>query len=277
MSLHIQVARPSSAYAPYVKYYKYIESDLSGVFKVVPIPYIEMYFNFTSCEVISPGHYELTRPMVHIAGLHSSGQEGYSRMNGTGRGGGFCIVFKPQGFDQLFGIKSAELCQYAVDGLSVFGEPAERLYHRLEQSHDIDEMVFWTEWFFKALRKPPRHNADRIHHIIGYMEGIHGMSSTSEVCRRFSMTQRTLQRTFKNEIGLSPKELMQIFRINHALKMIRKYPEKNLTTISYLSGYYDQSHFIRDIRRITGMAPGKLVSGTGNNFTISNREFIRSH
>ena len=56
MGQKIEIAEPSKLFKPFVYYYKYVETDLTGMYKIVPIPFVELYFNFTNLNLISPGY-----------------------------------------------------------------------------------------------------------------------------------------------------------------------------------------------------------------------------
>jgi AraC-like DNA-binding protein len=90
------------------------------------------------------------------------------------------------------------------------------------------------------------------------MDKTNGMLRVSQLCKIYNITPRSLERHFMEEIGIPVKELLQIFRINRAIRMLAEEPNANLAGLSYLSGYSDQSHFIKDIKRITGISPGEL-------------------
>jgi AraC-like DNA-binding protein len=93
----------------------------------------------------------------------------------------------------------------------------------------------------------------------------------------YNVTPRSLDRHFRDEIGISPKELLNIFRINKAIRLIFDNPDCDLTGISYLSGYYDQSHFIKDIKKILGISPGQLQgTKTIKDSTLDNRLFLKT-
>ncbi len=94
--------------------------------------------------------------------------------------------------------------------------------------------------------------------IINYMEIINGMATVSHICHLFNITPRTLERHFRYSIGISPKAMLHLFRISHAISLLREKQDSDLTGISYQSGYYDQSHFIRDIKEFTGITPRQM-------------------
>ncbi len=70
--------------------------------------------------------------------------------------------------------------------------------------------------------------------------------------------KRHLIRIFKTRYGLSPKVLLNILRLHLCLTLLLD-DKKTLSEIAFLCGYYDQSHFIKEIKRYTGISPLKLI------------------
>jgi len=108
------------------------------------------------------------------------------------------------------------------------------------------------------------------------MDETNGMIRVSQLCNTYNITPRSLERHFIEEIGIPAKELLQIFRINKAIRILAEKPNANLAGLSYLSGYFDQSHFIKDIKKITGISPGQLQRTESGNKPVHNRLFIKS-
>jgi AraC-like DNA-binding protein len=65
----------------------------------------------------------------------------------------------------------------------------------------------------------------------------------------------TLEKKFKQKVGITPKNLAAIYRFNHAVALKSHKPSISFTQISYECGYYDQAHLIRDFSRFTGQSP----------------------
>ncbi|WP_211234000.1 helix-turn-helix domain-containing protein [Chitinilyticum litopenaei] len=66
--------------------------------------------------------------------------------------------------------------------------------------------------------------------------------------------KRKLERQFLDTVGVSPKQLSKLVRLQTALKLLINQKE-TLTNIAYTSNYYDQSHFIKDFKEFTGIRP----------------------
>lgn len=276
MEQRIKIAEPSKLFEPYIQYYKYIETDITGTYKIVPISYVELYFNFTHVNLFSPDCYDLNFPKIHLAGLQLYDQNAYSTMFGTDRKGGFCVVFKPRGFYYLFRIKSSDYCKYCIPGDSVFKSEIYRLWEQLNGCSDITAMKDLFENSFSGLARGHSYRPDLLDHILARMDKTSGMIRVSQLCSIYNITPRTLERHFMEEIGIPAKEILQILRINNAIRMLAEEPAGNLAGLSYLCGYYDQSHFIRDIKKITGMSPLHLQLTETNAKAIDNRLFIKT-
>jgi AraC-like DNA-binding protein len=76
------------------------------------------------------------------------------------------------------------------------------------------------------------------------------------------LTPRTLQRRFRDEVGLDPTLLRRIFRFRTAFRMLERLPPGRWTRVAARAGYFDQAHLIREFRRFAG-APPSVFFGTG--------------
>ncbi len=78
------------------------------------------------------------------------------------------------------------------------------------------------------------------------------------------LTTRRVQAIFADHVGLSPKALSRIARLQRALAHARSQPNCTLGAVAHDSGYYDHAHFIRDCRDIAGETPGSVLGRAGD-------------
>ena len=78
--------------------------------------------------------------------------------------------------------------------------------------------------------------------------------NVNELASKFALSTRQFDRKFKIYSGFSPKMYWRLTRLENALKQYGQ--NKSLTQIAYECGYYDQSHFIHDVKAFTGYHPG---------------------
>ncbi|RED98953.1 helix-turn-helix domain-containing protein [Marinoscillum furvescens] len=85
-----------------------------------------------------------------------------------------------------------------------------------------------------------------------------GCETLSQVYHECGVSERTFQRFCKLRIGLSPKQLVTLTRINYYLEEVLEKPEINWMEIVVKHAYYDQSHLIHEFKRFARMSPTQL-------------------
>ena len=80
------------------------------------------------------------------------------------------------------------------------------------------------------------------------------MHSVSAVAKELGMHRTALARTFKRIYGESPRASLTHRRLGVAAQMLTT-SAQTITQIAVECGYYDQSHFCRQFKRLTGMSP----------------------
>jgi len=69
-----------------------------------------------------------------------------------------------------------------------------------------------------------------------------------------------LERLCRRTLGLSPQQLLQRLRLEHAVHLITS-TEATIGVIASACGFYDQSSFTRQFRSVLGLTPGAYRSG----------------
>lgn len=83
-----------------------------------------------------------------------------------------------------------------------------------------------------------------------------GQFSTADLARRMALGERQVERLFRQWVGLTPKQLARIRRVQHARELLKTAPA-DLTGTAYNAGYFDQAHFIHDFKQVVGLTPGQ--------------------
>lgn len=87
----------------------------------------------------------------------------------------------------------------------------------------------------------------------------HDPLSVAKVARSLAVSERQLERRFMATVGVTPKRWQQLNRFHAAITAMRTRKVGTLTDIAMSTGYYDQAHFNRDVRRRTGITPSALL------------------
>ncbi len=95
--------------------------------------------------------------------------------------------------------------------------------------------------------------------IVEYVEGDTEVQRVSQVCEKFAISERSLQRLTARRIGLGPKWLIQRRRLHEVSERLRGPEPPDLARVAADLGYSDQAHLTRDFRRVTGLTPGEFA------------------
>lgn len=87
-----------------------------------------------------------------------------------------------------------------------------------------------------------------------------GSSPIKTILKEDLSKRRQLERKFLKQIGLSPKQLGKVVRLQTALNLLLKQKTESFTEIAYESAYYDQNHFIKDFKEFTGTTPKEFLN-----------------
>lgn len=80
-------------------------------------------------------------------------------------------------------------------------------------------------------------------------------TSIEAIARDAGASPRHLERLFGQQVGLTPKKVARVLRFQAALRTLMRDPGVSLTQVAADVGYFDQAHFIRDFRSMTGGVP----------------------
>ncbi len=109
------------------------------------------------------------------------------------------------------------------------------------------------------LRLPVDEEGELVNAVVELVETSPDLLRVDDLCERFDISERTLQRLLHKRIGLSPKWLIRRRRLQEGADRLRD-SDADLSTVAAELGYADQAHFTRDFRMSTGMTPGQFAA-----------------
>lgn len=116
--------------------------------------------------------------------------------------------------------------------------------------------------------QPANRSFLKVEAAVGLLMATKGSIQIDAVLTQVSLTGKHLDTLFQRYVGINPKKLANIIRLNHFIDYKAKNPSASLTNCSYEVDMYDQSHLIKLFRDFTGNAP-KLYLKANN--VISNQ------
>jgi transcriptional regulator GlxA family with amidase domain len=133
-----------------------------------------------------------------------------------------------------------------------------QLYEQMAEMATLREKIILVEgWLEKQLREA-RPQSPIISPSLAYINRVNGQLAMPRLAEAVSLGQRQLERLYQEQVGLSPKKMAQLRRVRQARTALKQ-AIHSLTDIAYQCGFYDQAHFIREFKGVTGLTPGAYL------------------
>lgn len=136
------------------------------------------------------------------------------------------------------------------------------IYDLAPEKENIDAIIEITEEYFTLQLSGADKEKTWLHHILQRIEKDEtNPVSIKWLAKEFHLTEKTLERTFAKQVGLTPKLFSKIVQFHKAVKAIkntRNTASKLQLNQSLSNGYHDQSHFGKDSKKIAGLTPKLL-------------------
>jgi len=185
-----------------------------------------------------------------------------------------CVLFRSYGVFNIFGYPQIEIRDKAVDLDLLCGSDGKDIIEQIILAKDDMARIIFMDKFLlrqykKTEKKKAENNAVREHLNLIMREK--GCIKIKDICTKFDLNIKTLERNFKEKIGLTPKEFSRIIRLNHLYKLINTKNEIDWLDMVYECNYYDQAHLINEFKEFTKMPPDEFLKNINNHMIHVNR------
>ena len=224
--------------------------------KIIPDGFVEMTFNFADNikRYVSETEYILN-PNAVVMGQRTKSYF----IEPVGNVDSFAICFYPFGFANLIDVPLKNLTDKEIPIEELLGEAGKKLVQDMIQAADSQERIGIIESFLRNKLNEPSTMDNIVQSTVDALLATKGSASIGDILKEEPSKRRQLERKFAQQIGLSPKQLGKVIRLQSALNMLLNQEEESLTTIAYESEYYDQAHFIKDFKEFTGINPREFL------------------
>lgn len=178
----------------------------------------------------------------------------------SGASGGLQINFTIHGARLFFGHPLREMTNLAVPLADLMGAPANDFCDRLREAGT------WAARFALADREIARRIAASgapaapVTWAWRQLRASAGRVSIGALVEETGWSQKHFIDRFRDELGLAPKTLGRVLRFARAVDVLKSGRACRFADVAADCGYYDQAHFIRDVRQFAGVAPRELVN-----------------
>jgi AraC-like DNA-binding protein len=175
----------------------------------------------------------------------------------------FGICFKPGAFYPLVKTPMVAYTDRTFLVSDVFGEAGAALRDSILATEEDHERLRIAEAFLREILTPPDENDRLIRTAVDLIIDDPDITKVNDLVERTGVNKRKLQRLFIQYVGVSPKAVIQRYRLNDAADHLLTRPATNATRVAVEYGYFDQSHFIKDFKQIVGQTPSRFAKGSG--------------
>lgn len=198
------------------------------------------------------------RPKNFVGGLHN---KSYTVKPSGEKNSCLVVEFKPYTAKYFIPCKLHHFQNNVVDVSEIWGADVRRLYQKIANEKADHHKAKLLEGFF--LEKFNDQKLSIIDHSIHLILASKGFVEVNELAINAALSSAQFRKRFKEEIGISPCQYCKIVRINSTLDLLQKNHKTSLTELTYQLGYFDQAHFIKDFKSVTGASPKYFRKGNG--------------
>ncbi|WP_327257215.1 helix-turn-helix domain-containing protein [Streptomyces sp. NBC_01244] len=176
----------------------------------------------------------------------------------TGPAEGVSVLLTPLGAYRLFGVPMSEWSDWPVAPEDLNREPWTGLPDRLAEVPDVDGRCALLDRVLRdALASGPAASPE-VAWAWQRIKGTAGRIRIEVLAARTGWSRRHLERRFRCEIGVSPKAVAQVMRLQEALRL--KGSGADWAGAAMHAGYHDQPHFDRVFKSMTGCTPTAFIA-----------------
>ncbi len=166
------------------------------------------------------------------------------------------VILKPHALKTLFGLDASELTNGLVE-LNEFS--ADDLNDQLMEAINNRVRVALLTNFLLAKLKQAKTRDALIEESLWLIHKNIACVNVKYLLEHLNISERQFEKRFTQTVGISPQSYVRVTRFNEAIRLIKTGQFNRLTDIAFALNYYDQSHFIRNIKEFSGMTP-KILS-----------------
>lgn len=252
------VVAPAADLAPFVREYTFVETDEEATRVLVPDGAAVAGFRFGGHACLLEDGAAISMPDASFAGVRDT-----ARRMRTSAGGGVVLArFHPGGASAFF-----RPALHPFFGTTV---PLERLAPldavaetaaRVAAADEHATRVAAFEGFLRGLCAPERVDALVMTAVCVIASAPSGVR-VGALAEAVGLSRDRFEKRFRRTVGASPKQLASILRLRRAVEAHED--GASLTRLAAEAGFFDQPHFNRAFRAVTGTSPRAFFDAGGH-------------
>jgi len=177
--------------------------------------------------------------------------------------GTIVVEFNPQGAYRFFQVSLNEVKNQIHPLTDILGTVAKQLEKQISNVESVGDKVALLQKFL--LKQFSLQTEDPIfEYCVAKITSSKGKITIKELERKTGYSSRWLNMKFADKLGISPKNLSTIIRFNQYYNAVANNNEMDFMQNSFYDHYYDQSHFLKEFKRFTGLSHSGFENATND-------------
>ena len=166
----------------------------------------------------------------------------------------FGVRFAPSITPDSMSASATELVNHELNMLDLV-PGSEPVFAQIVECSDFMDQVMLFRHFYGG--RPPRKASELTSEAVRQICLRNGDMRISELEALTCYSHRTLQRQFRNDLGMSPKAFSRIIRCQSAVHNLNYRNNVNFSELACDLGFSDQPHFLREFKKLVSTTPAE--------------------
>lgn len=172
-----------------------------------------------------------------------------------GAGWAFGVKFRPGGLRAFVDWPMADITDRTLPAEEIFGEGATTLRHALLHAASPAMLPNLTFEFLGHRIGVVDPAIERAAALVDRILTTSAIKTVDDLAQCSRLSVRALQRIFREFVGVSPKWVIQRYRLHELIARLQGGGKVNWAALAQELGYFDQAHLIKDFKAVVGRAP----------------------
>jgi AraC-like DNA-binding protein len=177
--------------------------------------------------------------------------------------GTIVVEFNPLGAYRFFPIALSGIQNQIQPLKDVLGIVAKQLEEQISNVESVDSKIHLLQQFLLKQFTQQAHDSI-FEYCVAKITSSKGKITIKELEKKTGYSSRWLNMKFADKLGVSPKNFSTIVRFNQYYNAVANNNEMDFMQNAFYDHYYDQSHFLKEFKRFTGLSHAGFENTTND-------------
>jgi AraC-like DNA-binding protein len=197
----------------------------------------------------------LSREQAFVGGLHTRAYQ----MKISEPGFAFSIRFRAGAFAHFVKLPVHELKNQLLSPGLIWGKAGQEWQDKLALTKSIDQKIELTDQFLQSQFSTCSPFPTAV--LQNFIHQKNGHCKVSDLAKIAYLSPAQFRHRFNSHFGVPPKTYLQLYRLGRVKHL--QATTTNLRDLAFQLGYYDPSHFHKEVQLITGLLPKSFCQQQG--------------